>query len=161
MAWSEWVSTDEAQARASGRRGYNKRRRDQAQARREEVRQLLDRWGTSAPAKVKIALVLGVSTATVNRDVRALAERPALPLICPTCHLPSRLDVDPTDLTDDPAELAALEQAMARLLGLEDPDALPPRRAGSPPARPTRPQGDDRVDSSGMPLGTTAARTWG
>jgi hypothetical protein len=157
MAWSEWVSMDEAHARASGRRGYNKRRRDHAQARREEVRQLLDRWGTSAPAKVKIALVLGVSTATVNRDVRALAERPALPLICPTCGLPSRLDIDPSSVTDNPDELARLEQAMARLIGMGDPEAPPPRRTGSRAPRLTRPQGDDRSVARGRPLGQTAA----
>jgi hypothetical protein len=146
MPWSNWTSTPEAHARASGRRWYNKRRQDHAKARRQEVERLLQRWGPSAAAKAKMARLLGVSLRTITRDVHALQERPPLPVICPTCHLPSRLDVDPSSLTDDPAELAAMEQAMARLIGAEDPETRPPRRPRSPPARLTRLQGDDRAD---------------
>jgi hypothetical protein len=102
MSWSEWVPTQEAHARASGRRGVNKRRQEAAQARRDQVRPLLQRWGTSVAARVKIATLLHVSLRTVTRDMHALQERLPLPIICPLCHLPSRLDVDPSTLTGRP-----------------------------------------------------------
>lgn len=160
MSWSEWVPTDEAHRRASGRRAVNRKRQDHAQARREEVRQLLHRWGASAQARVKIALVLGVSLSTINRDMHALQAREALPLLCPTCGLPSRLDIDPASV-DDPEQLAILEQAMARLIGMEDPETPPPRRSTSRAPRVKRPQGDDRPASRGQTLGETAAQAWG
>jgi hypothetical protein len=63
-----------------------------------------------------MALVIGTVHRTIDRDLRALQAAPPLPPICPTCGLPSRLDVDPSTLTDDPAQLDALERAMDRLL---------------------------------------------
>jgi hypothetical protein len=133
MAWGDWVPTEEAYARASGRRAFNRKRQLAVAARRDRVRELLQRWGSAAPAKVKMSRVLGVSLRTINRDVRALQEAPPLPDICPTCHLPSRLDLDASSLTDDPAQLAALERAMARLIGgVEDPETAPRRRPGRP-----------------------------
>jgi hypothetical protein len=141
MPWSEWVSTPEAHARASGRRGYNKKRQAQVQVRRQELHRLSQYWGTGPAAKVHMARVLKVSVRTIGRDLQAMAEHPPIPLICPTCGLPSRLDVDPSTLTDDPAELAALERAFARLLGIvEGAEAPRPRRRRSTPpvARLTR-----------------------
>jgi hypothetical protein len=147
MPWSTWVSTDEAHRRASARRGYNKRRQAAAQARRDRVRAYAQRWSTTAAAKVKMARVLGVSVCTVNRDLRALQAAAPLPVICPTCGLPSRLDVDPSTLTDDPAVQARLERAMARLIGAaQDPQA--PCLA--------RPRRNDRPGVKGQTLGAPA-----
>jgi hypothetical protein len=73
-----------------------------------------------------------------------------------TCGLPSCLDIDPSTLTDDPLELAALERAMAQLIGMKDPKTPPPRRVASHAPRPTRLQGDDRADRRGQTLGETA-----
>jgi hypothetical protein len=155
--WRTWVPTNEAHARASGRRRYNAARQRQAQARREEVRQLLQRWGTSVAARVKIATLLHVSLRTVTRDMHALAERPPLPVLCPTCGLPSRLDVDPVTVADDPRALARLEQAMARLIGADQDLAPSPRqRSGVPAPRPERPQRHDRRDPKGLPFRETA-----
>jgi hypothetical protein len=137
MPWSDWVSTPEAHARASGRRGYNKRRQQAAQARRAEVQRLAVRWGTFAAAKVKMARALKVSVTTIARDVRAVAKDPPVPMICPTCGLPSRLEVDPSTVTDDPDELATLEQAFATLIGAIEDQARPPHRR--PIARISRP----------------------
>jgi hypothetical protein len=70
-----------------------------------------------------------------------------LPVICPTCGLPSRLDVDPSTLTDDPAVQARLERAMARLIGAaQDPQA--PCLA--------RPRRNDRPGVKGQTLGAPA-----
>jgi hypothetical protein len=60
-------------------------------------------------------------------------------------HLPSCLDVDPSTLTDDPAALAALERALARLLGVTE-------ASGRPQTRPNRRQGHDRPGPRGQTL---------
>lgn len=143
MPWQTWVTTDEAHARAAGRRRHNKQRQQAVQVRRQEVERLLQRWGLSAAAKVQIATLLGVSLRTITRDLHALQARPPLPIICPMCGLPSRLDVDASSLTDDPVELAALEEAMARLIKMEDPEPSP-RPVVHPPCL-GRPRRNDRL----------------
>jgi hypothetical protein len=127
MPWSDWVPTPEAHARASGRRGYNKRRQKAVQVRRVQVARLLERWGTSVAVRAEIADLMGCSVDTIRRDMHALKERPPLPVICPTCGLPSRLDVDPATVTDDPVELARLERAMVRLIGADKNQAHAPK----------------------------------
>jgi hypothetical protein len=118
-------------------------------------------WGTSAPARVKIALVLGVSLSTITRDLHALQARPPLPVLCPTCGLPSRLDVDPATVTDDLAALARLEQAMARLIGADqDPAGTPRRRCGVHAPRSAQPRRNDRPDLKGQTLDKTAPPAW-
>jgi hypothetical protein len=116
MTWSTRVSNDEAARRAGGRRAYNKRQRQRQQARRQQVARLLRRWGTDADAGGMMAVTLGVSVRTIERDLRALGTPPAPPLLCPTCGLPTRVDVDPAALAAlDPAQLAHLERAMTGL----------------------------------------------
>jgi len=107
-----------------------------------------------------MATLLQVSVSTVHRDILRLRERQALPVICPLCHLPSRIDLDPTDLTDDPDELARLEQAMARLIGMADPEATPRRRPIADRPHATRRQRDDRPDQRAQTLGETPAHAW-
>ena len=65
--------------------------------------------------------------------------------------------VDPSSLTDDPVELAAMEQAMARLIGME----WRPRLVLVHTHRSKRPQGDDRPAPKGMTLGQATAQAWG
>ena len=130
ISWSARVSNDVAARRAGGRRALNKRRRQAQQARQAQVKQFARRWGTSAAARLKMALALGVSTRTIARDLQqALRPRPPLPVICPTCGLPSRLDFDPATVTD-PDELMALETAMASVVGA--PETAPGRRSPRP-----------------------------
>src|SRR5262245_9469616 len=130
MGWSDRVSTNDAHARASGRRGYNRRRQEAAKTRRLEVARLAIRWGTSTAARVKMATVLKVSVTTIGRDLRSVQETPPLPMICPTCGLPSRLDLDASSLTDDPDQVQRLERAFGRLLGVSvTPKAAPARRS--------------------------------
>jgi hypothetical protein len=163
VGWAVHVSRDEMERRASGRRRHNKLRQQAAAARREEVRQLLQRWGTTAAAKVKMARRFRVSISTITRDVRALQERPPIPALCPLCGLPSRLDIDPAALLDglDAREAAALERAMARLIGVEAPEALPRQRQTSRPRSPKRRQRDERPELRVQTLGETAPHAWG
>ena len=80
--WSEWVSDNEAAARAGGRRRYNALRRDRALYRRIQVteRVLSDGWtyGTQA----RIAEELGVSHSTISRDLKAIFPGA---IQCPVC----------------------------------------------------------------------------
>ncbi len=71
-AWSASTSTDEAHRRASGRRQYNAVRQFRAIVRRGEVAKLLDQLGYAHGVQVRIARRLGVSPATISRDVTAL-----------------------------------------------------------------------------------------
>jgi hypothetical protein len=160
MAWSTWVSTPEAHARASARRGYNKQRQEAVRARRLEIQRLTVRWGTSAAAKVKLARYFRVSLRTIARDLQAMQEDPVLPALCPLCGLPTDLTADPTTLTDDPQALARLEAAMSRLVGADDDQARTPR-LHLRPAHPTRLQGDERSTPRARALGETAAHAWG
>jgi hypothetical protein len=152
--WTTWVATPEAHARASGRRRYNKQRQQAAQARRVQVEGLLQRWGPSTAAKVKMARLLRVSVRTIDRDLHALQDRPPVPVICPTCGLPSRLDLDPSTLTDDPEALARLVRSG------EDREACARQADGLPSPRPERLQRNDRPPPKGRTLGTPASAVW-
>jgi DNA invertase Pin-like site-specific DNA recombinase len=67
------LSPEEAYRRAGGRRRYNQRRQDAERARHKEVSRLLDLYGEGKRGtRARIARELGVSRATVTRDVRAL-----------------------------------------------------------------------------------------
>ena len=79
--WSNPAASSVVNARAGGRRAYNALRRDQKLIRRHEVEALLHRWGWSFGTQARIARELGVSDATVSRDVAAI-----LPLYKPCGH---------------------------------------------------------------------------
>jgi DNA invertase Pin-like site-specific DNA recombinase len=58
---------------ASARRRYNRERRTAASARRAQIARLLDEYGSKRRgARARIARELGVSRATVTRDVAQL-----------------------------------------------------------------------------------------
>jgi DNA invertase Pin-like site-specific DNA recombinase len=81
--WSRPTSWAEVKRRAAGRYKYNAIRRVQAQLRRREVLKLLGEIGWTYGSQVRIARQLGVSEATISRDLAVI-----LPLVeeCPTCH---------------------------------------------------------------------------
>jgi DNA invertase Pin-like site-specific DNA recombinase len=67
------LTKEQAFKRAGGRRRYNERRQEEARARRDEVSRLLDLYGERRRGTLaKIAREMGVSRATITRDVRAL-----------------------------------------------------------------------------------------
>ena len=70
--WSARVSDSLAQRRAGGRRRYNAVRRVNAECRKNEVARLLRCLGLGRGSRAEIARRLGVSRATVTRDVQAL-----------------------------------------------------------------------------------------
>jgi hypothetical protein len=70
--------------RASARRRYNAVRREHAEERRAQVVLLLNEYGMGRGVQARIAYELGVSAATISRDVRA-ALRPSERCYCPTC----------------------------------------------------------------------------
>jgi hypothetical protein len=85
-AWSETVSTDEAHARAGGRRRYNTTQQARAAWRRGQVAELLiAAGGFFVPGmQARIARHLGVSRSTVCRDVQAILRGLPSPW-CPCC----------------------------------------------------------------------------
>jgi hypothetical protein len=71
--WRDATSWDEVCRRASGRRSYHRIRRFQRDYRRKQVCELICRYGVSSwGARARIARELGVSRATVTRDVQAI-----------------------------------------------------------------------------------------
>jgi hypothetical protein len=80
--WGSPTTWDEVQRRAAGRRRYHALRRLWRELRRGEVVKLLARYGYSHGVQARIARELGVSEATICRDVRAtlLTHGP-----CPRC----------------------------------------------------------------------------
>jgi hypothetical protein len=82
MAWSSSVSSIEAFQRAGGRRAYNALRRDLKLFRRHDVAQLLLQYGYRRGVQARIAKALGVSEATVSRDIKATLYAPH---VCQTC----------------------------------------------------------------------------
>jgi hypothetical protein len=83
--WSAPVSDEVAAARAAGRRHYNAVRHLQAELRRGQVLELLMEHGFfSRGIQRRIARHLGVSRATICKDVRAILEEGRLHP-CPTC----------------------------------------------------------------------------
>jgi hypothetical protein len=81
-AWHQSTSWDTVCRRAIGRRKFNAIRQLKAQLRRGQVLRLLHDLGWGYRVQVKIAAALGVSEATVSRDLKTI-----LPLYreCPTC----------------------------------------------------------------------------
>jgi DNA-binding NarL/FixJ family response regulator len=71
-AWSALTTAEQAHARAAGRRHYNVVRQLYATLRRAEVARLLRAYGYDWGVQARIARQLGVSQATVSRDVAAI-----------------------------------------------------------------------------------------
>jgi hypothetical protein len=81
-AWSEPKPFNEVCRRAGGRRAYNALRRDLKLFRRLDVTRLLLKYGHQRGVQARIATVLGVSEATVSRDVKATLYAPH---VCQAC----------------------------------------------------------------------------
>jgi hypothetical protein len=94
--WSAPTSPSEVARRAAGRKKYNRQRQRAAQLRRRKVAALLFRRGwLSLPGyRLLIARRLGVSIATVARDIKTIMRTG---YDCPTCGshvlVPPRLRV--------------------------------------------------------------------
>jgi DNA-binding NarL/FixJ family response regulator len=69
-------SAEEAYRRAGGRRRYHARRRREAEERRARVAELVIRWGWVQGTQARIARELGVSEATISRDMRRIYAGP-------------------------------------------------------------------------------------
>jgi hypothetical protein len=83
--WSEPTSDDEAHARAAGRRRHNALRRFRAQLRRVQVLNLAgELGGFHHGVQAEIARALGVSKATISRDLQRLCG-PGPRARCPCC----------------------------------------------------------------------------
>jgi predicted DNA-binding transcriptional regulator YafY len=80
--WGAPTSWDEVCRRAAGRARYHAMRRAQRVLRRRKVLRLLRRYGCCHGVQARIARELGVSEATVSRDVAALLLSQAP---CPCC----------------------------------------------------------------------------
>jgi hypothetical protein len=81
-AWSQWTDAETARRRAGGRRHYNAVRRFRAMFRRLEVARLLSSVIPKRGEQTRIARALGVSRATISRDIAFLRDE-SLP--CPSC----------------------------------------------------------------------------
>jgi len=84
QAWAQPTSDAAAWARAGGRRRHNATRQARAQLRRAEVARLLGTLGWRHGTQAVIARRLGVSEATISRDLTALF-RSSRPRRCPLC----------------------------------------------------------------------------
>jgi DNA invertase Pin-like site-specific DNA recombinase len=69
-------SAEEAYRRAGGRRRYHARRRREAEERRARVAELVMQWGWVQGTQARIARELGVSEATISRDMRKIYTGP-------------------------------------------------------------------------------------
>ena len=69
-------SAEEAYRRAGGRRRYHARRRREAEERRARVAELVMQWGWVQGTQARIARELGVSEATISRDMRKIYAGP-------------------------------------------------------------------------------------
>ena len=74
-SWSAVTSPGEVCTRAGGRRRYNAVRAHRASLRRLRVLELLGTFGAGHGAGIRIARVLGVSPATISRDLARLGLR--------------------------------------------------------------------------------------
>jgi hypothetical protein len=84
-AWTTPTDWSTVVSRAGGRRRYNSWRRQMATMRRADVAGLVDTHGMVRGSQARIARKLGVSEATISRDIkRILDERKP----CPTCGRP-------------------------------------------------------------------------
>ncbi len=81
-SWGAPTSWDEVCRRNAGRAHYNAVRRAQRELRRRKVLTLLRTYGYEQGVQARIAVELGVSEATISRDVRALLDTH---FECPTC----------------------------------------------------------------------------
>jgi len=82
MSWSNPTSLSEASRRAGGRRAYNALRRDLKLIRRRDVMQLMLQYGCNRGVQARMAATLGVSEATISRDVKATLYAPH---VCKEC----------------------------------------------------------------------------
>src|SRR5262249_18500878 len=80
--WGSPTTWDEVCRRAAGRRHYHAMRRLWRDLRRRKVVKLLARHGLGHGVRARVARELGVSEATVSRDVRAILTSHAP---CPCC----------------------------------------------------------------------------
>src|ERR1051325_1862965 len=69
-------SAEEAYRRAGGRRRYHAQRRREAEERRARVAELVMQWGWVQGTQARIARELGVSEATISRDMRKIYAGP-------------------------------------------------------------------------------------
>src|SRR5689334_18722780 len=81
--WGAPTSWEEVCRRKAGRDRYHAVRRVQREVRRIEVLKLLHKWGYVWGTQARIARELGVSPATVSRDVSAILNTHAP---CPVCE---------------------------------------------------------------------------
>jgi hypothetical protein len=89
--WGAPVTDIEAFRRAGGRRAYNALRRIDVEIRRMKVLKLLRRYGFRHGIQARIAHELGVSEATISRDIAALRPRHVACPTCESCVDPERL----------------------------------------------------------------------
>lgn len=82
VPWSGATSTDEVARRAAGRRLYNARRSEEREWRRLDVLAYLQERGWYHGLQAKIARELGVSEATISRDIASILYTNQW---CPTC----------------------------------------------------------------------------
>jgi len=80
--WSQPKAFSEVCHRAGGRRAYNALRRDLKLFRRRDVLELVLKYGHKRGVQARIATVLGVSEATVSRDISATLYAPH---VCQHC----------------------------------------------------------------------------
>jgi len=71
-SWSAPTSWEEVKKRAAGRAKYNALRRLNAQLRRRQVLQLLGEIGWTYGSQATVARQLGVSEATISRDMATI-----------------------------------------------------------------------------------------
>lgn len=123
LDWSAPVSSEEAARRTAGRRLYNARRTEETLLRRREVVEMLRYSGHGWGSQAKMARALGVSEATISRDVKAIFEQEVHP--CPTCD--RVYDVEAWK------DLARLGKVVLTDRGVENPCAPPPQHPTSTP----------------------------
>jgi HTH domain len=110
--WSESVSTDEAHARYLGRRRYNSLGQARAGWRRLQVAELLAAaGGMPSGVQARIARHLGVSRATISRDVKVILRE--LPV--PSCPCYGALCARALDRLDELLEGRAHREPAYRL----------------------------------------------
>ena len=74
-SWRRETDWDTVCRRAAGRRHYNALRQFHAALRRAEVERMWIEAGCAYGARARIARAIGVSEATISRDIRAIEER--------------------------------------------------------------------------------------
>ncbi len=92
-SWDGWLSQDEVNRRASGRRRINAERKARAQKRREEIKEILGEGGIllcgrtfGRGKEAKLATYFGVHRSTICRDIAVLKEEYRKEHVCPTCR---------------------------------------------------------------------------